>query len=117
MRKQCKILYCHCAHAGVVGDDVRQDVLKGLCGSGIAFDAVADLCELSARHDESLKRVAESGPVAIAACHRRAVRSLFAAAGAPLADGSVTVLNMRSMSAEQVLTALARAASSPEGRP
>ena len=54
-----RVLYCHCAYAKVVPEDVKKDVLARLSGSGIAFDAVADLCELSARKDPALARLAD----------------------------------------------------------
>jgi hypothetical protein len=38
----------------VVPADVKAAVLRKLCESGVAFDAVADLCEMSARHDPML---------------------------------------------------------------
>src|SRR5213083_1499298 len=72
-----RILYCHCTHAQVVPKEVKEAVLKKLCESGVAFDAVADLCEMSARRDPSLKRLADGGPVKIAACFPRAVKWLF----------------------------------------
>ena len=55
------ILYCHCQYAQVVPKDVKEAVLRRLCESGVAFDAVADLCEMSARRDPALKQLAASG--------------------------------------------------------
>jgi hypothetical protein len=63
-----RILYCHCAHAQVVPKEIKEAVLKRLCDSGVSFEAVADLCEMSARQDPALKRLAEDGCVKIAAC-------------------------------------------------
>jgi len=106
MSDQSRILYCHCAYAQVVPKEVKEAVLKRLCDSGVAFDAVADLCEMSARQDPALKRLAEGGAVKIAACYPRAVKWLFAAAKAPLAIDSTEVLNMRVESGEHVCAAL-----------
>ena len=61
---------------------------------------------MSARRDPSLRRLAEGGPVKIAACYPRAVKWLFHAAGADLAAESTEVLNMRVQGAEEVGTAL-----------
>jgi hypothetical protein len=97
-----RILYCHCAYAEVVPADVKREVLDRLAASGQAFDAVPDLCELSARHDPALKELG-SGPLKIVACYPRAVRWLFAAAEAPLAQEGVQILNMRTESAESVV--------------
>ena len=53
-----KILYCNCTYAKVVPADVKQQVLRRLSDSGQAFDAVADLCDMSARKDPALKKIA-----------------------------------------------------------
>ena len=101
-----RILYCHCTHAQVVPKEVKEAVLKKLCDSGVSFEAVADLCEMSARQDPALKRLAEGDSIKIAACYPRAVKWLFAAAGAALPLDSAEVLNMRVESAEEVATNL-----------
>jgi hypothetical protein len=72
----------------------------------IAFEAVADLCEMSARRDPSLRPGAVGGTVKIAACYPRAVKWLFAAAKAPLPVDGTEVLNMRTENAEDVLARL-----------
>ena len=101
-----RILYCHCAYAQVVPKEVKDAVLHKLSDAGVAFDAVADLCEMSARRDPAMARLAEGGAVKIAACYPRAVKWLFAAAKAPLPLERVEVLNMRVQAAEEVMTAL-----------
>ena len=101
-----RILYCNCTYAQVVPKEVKEAVLRKLCESDIAFEAVADLCEMSARRDASLQRLAEGGAVKIAACYPRAVKWLFAAAKAPLPLDRTEVLNMRTRTAEEVLTSL-----------
>jgi hypothetical protein len=101
-----RILYCHCAYAQVVPKEVKEDVLKRLCASGAAFDAVADLCDMSARKDPALKKLVEGGDVKIVACFPRAVKWLFHAAGAPLPKDGVEILNMREQSADDVMKAL-----------
>ena len=53
-----RILYCHCAYAQVVPKEVKEEVLRQLSASGVAFDAVPDLCEMSAKGDPSLARLA-----------------------------------------------------------
>jgi len=97
-----RILYCNCTYAQVVPQEVKAEVLRRLCASGAAFDAVADLCDMSARKDPALRKLSESGPVRIAACFPRAVRWLFHAAGAPLPKEGVQILNMREETAEAV---------------
>ena len=61
-------------------------MLQKLCESGRAFEAVSDLCEMSARRDPSLKR---------------------------LADGERPVVNMRELSAEDAAEALLNDAVTP----
>ena len=106
-----RILYCHCAYAQVVPKEVKEDVLKRLCGSGAAFDAVADLCDMSARKDPALRKLVEGGDVKIVACYPRAVKWLFHAAGAPLPKEGVEVLNMREQSADDIMQSLEQKAS------
>ena len=45
------ILYCHCAYAKIVPAATKQEVLERLVRSGVPFEAVPDLCEMSARKD------------------------------------------------------------------
>ena len=101
-----KILYCNCTYAKVVPVEVKKDVLRQLSDSGQAFDAVADLCDMSARKDPALKKIAEGGCTRIAACFPRAVKWLFHAAGTPSPAEGVDVLNMREDSAEDIVKEL-----------
>src|SRR3989441_11113230 len=106
MAMPTRILFCNCTYAQVVPKEVKEAVLKKLCAAGVAFDAVADLCEMSARRDPALKRLADGGVVKIAACYPRAVKWLFHAAKADLPLDATEVLNMRVQSAEEVCDAL-----------
>lgn len=101
-----RILYCHCKYAQVVPKEQKEQVLRALCESGVAFEAVADLCELSARKDPSLQRLASGGAVKIAACFPRAVKWLFHQAGSPLALDKTEVLNMRTQPAAEIVPEL-----------
>lgn len=101
-----RILYCHCQYAQIVPKEIKDAVLRKLCESDIAFEAVADLCELSARRDPALQRLAEGGAVKIAACFPRAVKWIFHGAQADLPLDSTEVLNMRVQSAEEIVCAL-----------
>jgi hypothetical protein len=108
-----RILYCHCKYAQVVPKEVKDAVLRQLCESGVAFEAVADLCEMAARRDPALQRLAAHGGVKIAACFPRAVKGLFHQANADLSPERTEVLNMRTLSAEEVSAALFAAEISP----
>ena len=99
------LVYCRCTYARVVPRQVKDGVLEALAGSGVDFDAVPDLCEMSARRDPRLAEIAAGKDVTIAACYPRAVRWLFSSAGAPL-DKRVRILNMREETAEAVAEAM-----------
>src|SRR5947207_11736474 len=101
-----RILYCNCTYAQVVSKEVKEAVLRKLCDSGAEFEAVADLCEMSARKDPSLQRFSTCGNLKIAACFPRAVKWLFASANATLPLDQTEVLNMRLQSAEEVCSAI-----------
>ena len=108
-----RILFCNCTYAQVVPKEVKEAVLKKLCESGLAFDAVADLCEMSARQDPALRRLAQGGAVKVAACYPRAVKWLFHAAQADLPLNVTEVLNMRAQSGDEVCAGLFRAELKP----
>jgi hypothetical protein len=102
-----RVLYCHCAFAQVVPKDVKARVLDTLAASSCSFDAVPDLCEMSARRDPAMAQIAAEGAT-IVACYPRAVKWLFSAAGTPLPDGA-RILNMREQTAEDITGALSLA--------
>jgi hypothetical protein len=110
-----RILYCHCAYAKVVPAVTKAAVLSGLSEAGIEFDAVPDLCEMAARGDGRLRDLAAGSPLAIAACYPRAVKWLFASAGADLAEKGVRVWNMRVESAETVVNGVLNRAGASAG--
>jgi hypothetical protein len=101
-----RVLYCRCAYAQVVPREVKDRVLEALAASGASFEAVPDLCEMSARRDPRLQELAACSGLKIAACYPRAVKWLFAAAGAPLPAEGVEVRNMRVETADDVTAAL-----------
>lgn len=104
-----RLLYCHCTYAKVVPAEVRNEVLERLGASGVAFEAVPDLCEMSARKDPALLDLRGREPgtkLRIAACYPRAVRWLFHAGGAPLEEGTFEIHNMREHSAGEVVAGL-----------
>lgn len=105
---QEKILYCRCAYANTVPEGVKNEVLQRLCDSKARFEAVSDLCEMSAQNDPRLKEIAEdtSQPVKIVACYPRAVKWLFHSADAPLPEEGCDVLNMREQSADEIAESL-----------
>ena len=114
MAEKPRILFCHCNYAQVVPPEVKAGVLQKLCESGREFEAVSDLCEMSARRDSALKRLADGErPVKVAACYPRAVKWLFGAADASLQAAQTEVVNMRELSAEDAAEALLNDAVTP----
>jgi len=111
-----RILYCHCAFAKIVPPEVKAAVLSGLSEANVDFDAVPDLCEMAARGDARLRGLAAEGPLQIAACYPRAVKWLFASAGAELPAHTVRVWNMRVETADVVITGLLNQSNS-DGEP
>jgi hypothetical protein len=101
-----RILYCHCAYAKVVPPEVKAAVLAGLSEANVEFDAVPDLCEMAAHADDRLRELAAGGPLKIAACYPRAVKWLFAAAGAQLPEPAVRIWNMRVEPADAIIDGL-----------
>lgn len=101
-----RILYCHCAYAKVVPPEVKTAVLSGLSEANVEFDSVPDLCEMAARGDTRLRELAAGEPLRIAACYPRAVRWLFASAGAELSEHTARVWNMRVETAAVVVDGL-----------
>jgi hypothetical protein len=104
-----RILYCHCAYAKVVPPETKLAVLDGLTKADAEFEAVPDLCEMAARSDARLRDLAAGGPLRIAACYPRAVKWLFASAGANLDAAGNVIFNMRTDTAERVLDGVLRA--------
>ncbi len=112
-QKTRSIVYCHCAYAKVIDPEVKQKVLEGLCASEVAFEAVPDLCEMSARKDPAIARLSATSDLEIAACFPRAVRWLFHAAQHPLPE-KVTIHNMREETADEIVARLTGASREQE---
>jgi hypothetical protein len=126
MSEHRPILYCRCAYAKVLPEDVKDSVLERLIDSNLPFESVSDLCEMSARKDPGLVALSQQAGLRIVACYPRAVKWLFSAAGAAIQTESsqtepsqsepsqsdakqpvyIEVLNMRTDSAETVCAKL-----------
>ena len=84
MSEHRPILYCRCAYAKVLPEDVKDSVLERLIDSNVPFESVSDLCEMSARKDPGLVPLSQQAGLRIVACYPRAVKWLFSAAGAAI---------------------------------
>lgn len=94
-----KITICACSSRTFID---RAEVAKVTAAAqevGIEVRLVSDLCELCENKDKMVHEIAQT---TIVACHPRAVKSLMAFAG----EDDVKTLNLRSMSAEEVIEAL-----------
>ena len=126
MSEHRPILYCRCAYAKVLPEDVKDSVLERLIDSNLPFESVSDLCEMSARKDPGLVALSQQAGLRIVACYPRAVKWLFSAAGAAIQTDSnqsesnqsdsshsdakqpvyIEVVNMRTDSADTVCAKL-----------
>ncbi|HET6428947.1 MAG TPA: hypothetical protein VFJ30_11080 [Phycisphaerae bacterium] len=100
------VLYCHCAYFDVIPLASRLRVLAALQAGGGSLTTARDLCALAADGDGLLRQLAAEPELIVVACHPRAVKALFASAGATLEEGRVTFLNLRAQSAEEILAAV-----------
>ncbi len=99
-----RILFCYCTYSDALPEDTKNHVLKELCASDVAFDAVPDLCELAARHDPACARYAAGA--AIAACYPRCIRWLLAWGDDGTPSDRIDVLNMGEQEAGEITQAL-----------
>lgn len=107
MSRENRILFCHCSTGGVGTDSVRRDVLEGLRQRGLPFTEVDDLCRLAADRDAGLAAwMAEAGSLTVVACHPRAVRWLFDAAGLAAVETPLHILDLRTTPAVAILEQL-----------
>ncbi|MBN2129252.1 MAG: ferredoxin family protein, partial [Sedimentisphaerales bacterium] len=113
-RNQRRIIFCGCVHYDIIPEATKRQIFEALQADGIEVTAVADLCGLAAHSDPQLAEWTRAGAVSIVACFPRAVRWLFEVAGAPLPAKQVQLLNMRTQTPEEIVSALgANGASGP----
>jgi len=101
-----KILFCNCAFADIIPKEVKQSVFHNLEESGVEFESVPDLCELSAKKDKRLDSLSKEKDLEIVACFPRAVKWLFQAGGTEKWNEKTIVHNMRTKTADEILKAL-----------
>ena len=101
MSEKSKILYCHCAYSRAVPKETKMEVLRKLSDSGVNFEAVPDICKLSAEKSPLLQEFAKDQDLHIVACYPRAVRWLFTSAGASLDQQKIS--NMRAQDAQEII--------------
>lgn len=106
------IVYCDCVYSDVIPSGTKRAVRAALAAGGAEFTVVPDLCALAADKAPALAAFAANEDLVVVACHPRAVRWLFDAAGAPLAD-TARIIDMRALSPDELLDGLGLAAAPP----
>lgn len=94
-----KITICTCSSRTFIGREAAAKVAAAAQQAGFEVELVSDLCELCENKDEAVHEIAAT---TIVACHPRAVKSIMAYAG----EEDIRSLNLRSLSADEVLKAL-----------
>lgn len=94
-----KITICTCSSRTIIDREAAAKVAASAQKAGIEVELVSDLCELCENKAEAVHEIAAT---TIVACHPRAVRSIMAYAG----EEDIHSLNLRSLSADEVLKAL-----------
>ena len=100
------ILFCNCGYSDIIDPGLKYQILNTLATTKEHFDAVQDLCELAAKKDPKLKCWARADSLAIIACYPRTVKWLFNSVNAALDPEKTQFLNMRTNTAQQILSSL-----------
>ncbi|MDP6544778.1 MAG: ferredoxin family protein [Phycisphaerae bacterium] len=106
MSTPLRILLCRCSHAGKVDTGASDTILDALSKCGALVTVADDLCGLAATEDPLLAEIAAAPRSAVIACHTRAIRWLFAAAGHQLDESRTSLHSLRRQNAEEILAAL-----------
>jgi Pyruvate/2-oxoacid:ferredoxin oxidoreductase delta subunit len=106
------ILFCACINADIVPRGVREAVLAGIRAAAADVSVVSDLCGAAVEKPSCLRDLAAMSGLRVLACHPRAVRGLFRAAGAPLRDDAA-VLDLRRLAPREVFVRLGCAPPGP----
>jgi NAD-dependent dihydropyrimidine dehydrogenase PreA subunit len=88
------ILICQCQNARLIPDTAVRQASELLKDDAQPVVWVDDLCAMAAKQDPRLAQWAAAGELVVYACYERAVRSIFAHAGAAL-PASAAVFNLR----------------------
>jgi len=100
------VILCKCAYWHRIPEDVWKRVLAAVKGRGVELAIVEDLCQRAAVRDPSITSLAGKEDVTVVACYPRAVKWLLHWAGALPESGNLTVLNMRTEPAEDIVKSL-----------
>ena len=114
MNTPLRILLCRCSPAGKIDRAIANEILDSLSRCKALVTVADDLCGLAADGDPLLAEIAAAPRSTVIACHKRAVRWLFAAAGHPLDEARTSLHSLRRQSAKEILGELGAGASPTE---
>ncbi|MDP6636210.1 MAG: ferredoxin family protein [Phycisphaerae bacterium] len=114
MSTPLRILLCRCSQAHKVDQGASDQILRSLSKCESLVTVADDLCGLAAAGDPLLAEIAAAPRSAVIACHTRAIRWLFAAAGHPLDESRTSLYSLRRLNAQDILAAL-NAEPAPDG--
>jgi NAD-dependent dihydropyrimidine dehydrogenase PreA subunit len=101
------LLFCRCDGTDLPSAAVARAVRAALAERGMAWLETGDLCGALAHREAWLIERLRAAPRVVAlACRPRAVRWLLHAAGCPLPPERLQVLDLRRLSAEEILAQL-----------
>jgi NAD-dependent dihydropyrimidine dehydrogenase PreA subunit len=106
MSTPIRILLCRCSQAYKVDQGAANTLMDALSKSGALVTVADDLCGLAATGDPLLAEIAAAPRSAVIACHTRAIKWLFVAAGHPLDESKTTLYSLRTQTADEILAAL-----------
>ncbi len=101
-----KILYCHCAFAQVIPNEVKQAVLDKLLQSNTKFETVPDLCEMSARKDPILQSLCRRNKHSYSCLLQKSCVRTFSFCWLSPSKEGPQIINMRVLNAEEAINTL-----------
>jgi Pyruvate/2-oxoacid:ferredoxin oxidoreductase delta subunit len=100
------VLICLCSYEQVLPPEAAAQVVAAVRHAGRDCHVTADLCGLAAAGDPLLAKLSKAEELTVVACHPRAVRWLFAAGGAPLDEQRAKLVNLRTQTPGEALSAV-----------
>jgi NAD-dependent dihydropyrimidine dehydrogenase PreA subunit len=96
------VLFCQCKNAEIISSPLRGEIQGWFLQKRAAHVCVDDLCGMAARKDPHIQEWTAEDNLIVIACYPRAIRWLFAMAGADLKDNAL-ILNQRVLSAQEII--------------
>jgi len=101
-----KVLYCNCG-GEIVSKEIKESISKFLYNEKVDAIQISDLCGLCVTEKPTIKKIfSTTEPTLVIACHPRAVKKLLDYAGFKSDRDSLSFLNLRETSVNEVLVNL-----------